>query len=595
MAFFQRARFFIFITCLFLSGWAAPKKSLEDTQAITTSICAVQGSGFSSPLQGRTVKVNGIVTANFAKSRRKGFFLQLENCDKKPATSDGIFVFLMDGKDVVSDGDRVKVQGLVQEYYGMTEIHSSADKIEILSQRNTLPTPIELTPPLNNYDSRVYFESLEGMRVSLAHGRVIGPTDVQGRTWFVQNELSKNRVFFDDPDGTGEIICVDNDGLAKITPDAQVGEEIQALTGVFDYRIGVYCVELTSAPGVMIVTPQSSPDTTSNMPVYSLATFNLKDLFDTIDDPLTDDVVLSNQEYQRRLEKHALAISQPLEYPGLLAVQEVENANVLHDLIFRPEIKIYYESLIEEGPDVRGIDLALLYRPDLVTILETHSHQGCTGLLDGLEPDGNDDPERPTNVLTCDRNGDGVLDGNRLFSRPPLMTHLLLKPVQGTGPRLDFWVIVCHFKSKVGDTSSTQYTLPRRTEQAQFIVGLVQQIRQSYPQSQLVVLGDFNDYPSSPPLQLIRTSGVISAMGLVERESRYSYIYQGVSQYLDDIYFTQQLSLLPARVGAIHINADYPHSLINQSGTYIHSSDHDPVRLDFGYFDSKAFLPLVAR
>jgi hypothetical protein len=305
--------------------------------------------------------------------------------------------------------------------------------------------------------------------------------------------------------------------------------------------------------------------------------------------------VLSSFEYQRRLEKHALAISQQLEYPTVLAVQEIENAGVLHDLIFRPEIKIYYGALIEEGPDVRGIDLALLYRPDLVNVLEYHTYQGCTGLVDGLEPDGNDDPEHPQNALTCDRDGDGTLDGNRLFSRPPMVAHLRIKPMQGIGQVQDFWVIVCHLKSKVGDTSSLQYTLPRRIEQAQFVAGFVLQIRQTNPESQLVVLGDFNDFPDSQPLIQIQNTGLRGAMGLVERDSRYSYIYQGISQYLDNIYITPQLKLLPVKVEAIHINADYPYSFMTQSGTYIRSSDHDPVRVDFSLVVPQVFLPLVYR
>ena len=384
------------------------------------------------------------------------------------------------------------------------------------------------------------------------------------------------------------------------------GTEVQSLVGVLNYRLGIYCMQLISQPELK--QKDSFIEQTSSFlagaPLFRTATFNLAELFDPMDDPLTEDEVLTENEYRRRLQKRALAIAEELDHPAVLAVQEAENAAVLQELVDRPEIQAHYDFVIHEGLDVRGLDVALIYRPDLVSILDSRSVQGCTTLIDGFEPDGNNDPINPQNWLTCDQNGDGELDGNRLFSRPPLVVHLWarLDGIQNspasTNPLqnfFDFYVVVIHFKSKVGDTSTVAYTLPRRLEQAYFVAQLMTSLRDSHPSANLVVMGDFNDYPASQPLIMLKNAGLLSAMGSSEQLKRYTYNYRGISQVLDDILFIPQVSLAPGAVEAVHINADFPYSFMGESSSFHRSSDHDPVILDFIPLFAAAYLPNVIR
>jgi predicted extracellular nuclease len=333
---------------------------------------------------------------------------------------------------------------------------------------------------------------------------------------------------------------------------------------------------------------------------FSMATFNLAELFDTLDDPSREDQVLSSSEYERRLQKRALVISQELQHPAVLALQEVENEIVLRDLLDRPEIQVGYDFVIEPGPDVRGLNVALLYRPDLATLLSAASRQGCTGLQDGMEPDGNGDPQEPQNELTCDRDGDGVLDGNRLFSRPPLVAHLLGRIDGGQVGSVslasyDFWLVVVHLKSKVGDSSFTAFTLQRRLEQVDFVADLVQEIREGDPPGQIIVLGDFNDHPDSQPLAILAQRGLQSTSGMVARQERYTYIYRGISQTLDDILFFPNQLLAPAAVRSVHVNADYPYAFASLNGSVHRSSDHDPLLVDWVVVSPAAYFPLVRR
>jgi len=588
----RRSLNFVFAALVFF--WFAPAYASPPR---LIPVCAIQSNSFSSPYQGWTVRTRGVVTLDLDQATQRGFFLQSPNCDNLSSTSDGIFVFLGERNDVVSPGDQVEVTGFVDEYYGQTELQVAPANVNLLSHGNPLPAAVELNPPFQNDVARSYFESREGMVVGLTNGLVIGPTDTEDRTWLVNANLGVARVFYADSRGTGEVICAGDDGLYKVAPQAKVGDTVQNLVGVLDFRLGIYCLEPAAAPLVVpaALRPGLSGALPSNLPTFSMATFNLENMFDTVDDPLTADPVISPTEYQRRLRKHALAIGQDLGHPALLAVQEVENLTVLQDLVARPEMQATYAILWQEGIDPRGLDVALLYRPDQVSIISYQSRQGCTALVDGLEPDGNNDLVNPQNALTCDRDGDGLLDGNRIFSRPPLLVHLLARPSGAPTGYVDLWLIICHFKSKIQDTAAIQYTLPRRLEMARFVSSVAQEVLSADPLANIVVLGDLNDHPDSQPLAELFGLGFRNAMNWADQSARYTYIFKGISQTLDYQLIYPQPTLLPVVVQPVHINADYPVSYLGNIDTSHRSSDHDPIVVSFTPVEPTVYLPLIRR
>ena len=80
--------------------------------------------------------------------------------------------------------------------------------------------------------------------------------------------------------------------------------------------------------------------------LYTIAFYNLENLFDTIDDPntLDDDFTpkgfrkWTNKRYKRKVYKLAKTISElgndtTANFPVLMGVAEVENAGVMQDLI----------------------------------------------------------------------------------------------------------------------------------------------------------------------------------------------------------------------------------------------------------------------
>ncbi|MDX1437505.1 MAG: endonuclease/exonuclease/phosphatase family protein, partial [Anaerolineales bacterium] len=577
------------------------------------SVCKIQGSGFSSPYEGQQRRTRGIVTADLAEAGQKGFFIQDPGCDANPHTSDGLFVNLGVSQSVAAVGDLVETAGIVKEHFGLTELATSPGAVTIISSGHSLPDETELNPPLDNNAARFYFETLEGMLVRLNEGTAAGPTSLFDDTWFIRTDLGIDRLFHDHPGGTGVVIRVDGEGLVRVEPPMSVGDQIENVTGVVGYQFGDYRVHLLKLPDVYpaaSAAPDGLVKKASGLQdviqtagfSFSAATFNVQNLFDATDDPGKDDPVRTAAAYQRHLEKLGRTISEAMAFPDLIGLQEVENEAVLEDLLARPELDGFYDFVLAEGPDQRGIDVALLYRSANTRLISFEQMQGCTELVDGLGPDGNLDMESPQNDLVCDLDGDGSPDGNRLFSRPPLVVEIqvcqdvcLPPPGVPAGPSMYLWLIVVHLKSKTQDTPWNAYTLPRRIAQAGFIAGLADDIRLVHADANLMVLGDLNDYSDSPPLAEISKSGLVNLTARLPASERYTYIYRGVSQVLD--YVLVNHTLLDEHIvpEAIHINVDFPAVLGEIAASPYRSSDHDPIVVNFSVFPHRTYLPVLAR
>jgi hypothetical protein len=94
----------------------------------------------------------------------------------------------------------------------LTQVSAYASDVTVLSTGNPLPVPVDLDPPFDNAAAMAYFESLEGMYTQLDDAKVVGPTGKYDETFVVRSDLGIDRVFQDDPAGTGEIVAVDDSG-----------------------------------------------------------------------------------------------------------------------------------------------------------------------------------------------------------------------------------------------------------------------------------------------------------------------------------------------------------------------------------------------
>jgi hypothetical protein len=110
--------------------------------------------------------------------------------------------------------------------------------------------------------------------------------------------------------------------------------------------------------------------------IYTLAFYNLENLFDTIDHPdkMDEESPLFKIPYNRskiyaqKLKNTAQVISEigfkrTGKVPSLVGVAEVENSAVLEDLLRTAPLKEKNYGFIHfDSPDMRGIDVALLYQ-----------------------------------------------------------------------------------------------------------------------------------------------------------------------------------------------------------------------------------------
>ena len=119
---------------------------------------------------------------------------------------------------------------------------------------------------------------------------------------------------------------------------------------------------------------------------YVIGFYNVENLFDAAHDKGKNDYDFlpdgangwTAERYARKRENIASVIRAMKEENGawhtLLGLAEVENDQVLEDLLQEPSVaEAGYEYVHFEGPDRRGIDCALLYRPQEFTLLEKRS------------------------------------------------------------------------------------------------------------------------------------------------------------------------------------------------------------------------------
>lgn len=119
--------------------------------------------------------------------------------------------------------------------------------------------------------------------------------------------------------------------------------------------------------------------------------YNVENLFDIEDDSLTNDEEFlpdsprhwSNYRYIRKINNIYKAITAAGEWsmPAIVGFAEVENRKVLEKLVYNTGLSRHdYAIIHEESPDHRGIDVALIYRKNIVEVLDF-----CYFLPDGVD------------------------------------------------------------------------------------------------------------------------------------------------------------------------------------------------------------------
>jgi uncharacterized protein len=549
-----------------LAGSQAPAAASTELPPIGV----IQGSGDVSPFVDQVVSFRGVVTGFYESRNQEGvtyftFFVQdppaMEDGD--PATSDGIAVFHGRRRPNLALGDLVRVTGMVVEYYGLTEISDRNLEIIIEARNQPLPEAVELRPPAANDALAAYYEPLEGMRVKVpGAAAVVGPTYSSCGFAVARQDSGVTRIVRrreEDPVGLAILVLHHSNADCAGFPNVAVGDQVAGLVGPLIYHFDQYKL-VHQEPAALQVTAFPRPPIPAPPAVgsgqLSVASFNVENLFDLIDDTGSSaEPKPTAAELAVKQTKLAYALSQVLRCPHLVGIQEVEKASLLFDLADRTAAAcdFTYNVTHLESPDVRGIDVALLSHPQRVQVVGAQLHQVCTPLETGIVDPG----------ISC------PAGQQPLSSRPPLQVDVV---VDGHPLAL----FINHFKSKRGEAEESA---PQRLAQAELIRQLAGSLLEQDQTAAIIVMGDFNDYEESPALRLMTADGrLTNVLGWVPEAERYSFTFGGASQLIDGVLLSPALRDRVAAVTIIHNSADYPASLATDLGPAAigyRASDHD--------------------
>lgn len=205
---------------------------------------------------------------------------------------------------------------------------------------------------------------------------------------------------------------------------------------------------------------------------FTLCEMNVENLFDCQHEKGHDDESFLPESgrrwtpgrYRKKLEllsKVLISMSRKGP-PDAIALEEVENDSVMSTLTHRAILRrAGYRYTITQHGDERGMNVAFTYQPEMFKLLTSES------------------------ISPTDTSG------------IPLKTRQLLH-VTGrlvTGEILH--VFVCHFSSRIGGPEALHY----RSLEGSTLQKAVLQIMQHTPDAKIVVVGDFNDGPTSDVLR----------------------------------------------------------------------------------------------
>lgn len=196
--------------------------------------------------------------------------------------------------------------------------------------------------------------------------------------------------------------------------------------------------------------------------------YNVENLFDTVDDPNTNDDEFTpfgdrhwtNKKLDQKIEKTAKVIvaAGGWETPAMIGLCEVENLFVLEKLANHPLLKkSNYRIIHKDSPDHRGIDVAILYRSDW------------------FKP--NDYETMP--IL--------INEGDTIATREILHVEGQFQN------KKNYHIFVNHWPSRYGGLMETE---SNRKLAAVRLKHAISTILHDVPEANIICMGDFNDQPT---------------------------------------------------------------------------------------------------
>ena len=646
-------------------------------QGPPTEIWQIQGASHVSPRDGQQVfQVEGIVTA----VRNNGFWMTDPTPDTGPgsdATSNGIFVFRGSAARPAV-GDHVRVDGTVVEFPAnqgtnlrLTEIESFT-ALTPVSSGNALPTTVigvDRVPPglvIDNdstttveagsvfdpaEDGIDFWESLEGMRLSVADAVAVGPRNNFGEIAVVSKltnaglRTPRGGILVRGLGAPGDYRSGDFnperlilDDVLAATPSVNVGDEfVTDPVGVLDYAFGNFKLLVTENPGRVdngLLAEVTRDDSGREL---SVATFNVENLS-----------AIPTAAEAAKVARLAVQVVTNLNSPDIIAIEEIQdnsgpgpagdNGVVAADQSWLRLIQaivdvggpryeyrqIDPENNADGGAPGGNIRVGFLFLPsDDLAFVDRPGGDATTDTDVVHAPRGRGDDDDGSR--TCSGKAQLTLSPGRIIDANVGGADAFFETRKSLAGEFCFrgetiFIVVNHLSSKGDDRPLFGHFQPpfRLTEfrslspapestedgwrhaQAQAINDFVDEILEVDPNAHVIVLGDINDFDFSETVDILSGerialdpgpfapdadgSGPTAATGAkailtslfagLLPEERYSYVFDGNSQVLDQILVSNSLLRKRPTYDVVHVNAEFA----NQA------SDHDPsimvVRLE---------------
>jgi len=550
-----------------------------------TPISSVQGTGPASPLAGKTVTVEGILTHDSRSDGGfGGFYLQQADhqTDNDPATSEALFVYT--DRDIADLGMRLRVTGKVKEYHGLTEL------VAVLSirtcRREALPAPVPLALPWTGDP-----ENLENMRVTfrqpltvvdnynlgrygelaLAAEDQVQPTEYLppgDNAYRASLRNRKNRVLLDDNRSIRNPRPVPWPPAGLSSTTVRSGDQVDGLVGVLDFRFDAWRIQPAQQPVFLDTNPREPAPASLARDSVRIMALNLGNFFNgdgrggQFPTARGAETSAQFQRQQQRLVETLLAPN-----PDILALTELENDGYgPHSAIASLAQALGSQWRFVSTPDQDGDDAirtGLLYRSDRISAIG-----------------------RPERLASGPFRSGG---------RPPLAQDFARLDGETTAR-----VIVPHLKSKScrgahgndrdqGDGQSCYAS--RRSAEAQAIIDWASIASSNRRSAGTLIIGDLNSYAREQPIAVFTKAGFTSMVHQFhpctgDTCRHYTYRYRGEKGSLDYALASEALRPRITDARSWLVNADEPRVLGYQKHYAAEgqwpwrSSDHNPVIVD---------------
>lgn len=576
-----------------------PTPSLGNCGDTATKISLIQGATAVSPEVGKTHVVEAVVTQVLPTAN--GFFVQEEAADQdaNANTSEAIFIYNSGVTDYPQPGQKVRVQGVVEEFFTKTQLKRSTALLDC-GVGETIAA-LNVTLPISNLNQ---WESLESMQVefsqnltvvdtynlgtygelTLASERLFTPTNLyrpgSAEAVALSDQNRRNKIVLDDlQNGKNPAdIIYPAPGLTMQNP-VRSGDSFSNLRGTLDYSFSAWRLLPVSAPQLLNTNPRTEQAPLKNTGTLKVASFNVLNYFNGDGAGAgfpTSRGATTFAEFERQSDKVIAALA-ALD-ADVVGLMEIENdgygsSSAIVDLVSKLNQRLggtVYQFVQVPGLNELGTDeiaVGLIYKTAKVAPL-----------------------------------GAAVTTDSGVFARGNRQP--LVQSFKQLANNEVFTLAVNHFKSKGSCPSGT--TNPdrdlkdgqscwnaTRVQAATELMAWLATNPTGSADKDVLVIGDLNSYAKEDPIHAFVSNGFIDLVGKYQGSHGYGYVFSGESGYLDHALASSNLSSQVTYATEWHINSDEPilfdynvenKTLQQQNDLYqptqFRSSDHDPVVIE---------------